>query len=534
MNSATTFAPSVLGNQRPRLRFVPEYTKTLGDAAVELVSRSNLVPDQWQHDAIRDLMAVRDDGKWAAPSGAFICPRQNGKSLLAAIREMAGLFLLDERLIVHSSHEQATASEQFRLVLELIETTPEFKKRMLKPIHGKGSEAIELRSGQRILFKTRTSGGLRGFTVDCLVFDEAYNLPNDAIAAMLPTTTAAPNPQVLYASSAVDRQEHDHGVNLARIRRNAPTSTNVAYLEWSAEGDDPERVPPEYAADPRTWEMANPGLGIRQDVETLANIHATMGPRQFAVEHLGIGDWPEDDPDANRVITVAAWQALLDEGSRMASSDGVIAFDVSPDLSWGSIAGAGYTDDGKIHVGIIDREQRFTWMANRIAELYRLLKPSLIICDGMSQARSVLPDLERLNVPVRVTDSKEYAQACSLFAEGVTNKTISHVGDVALLTAIDGADTKPLSDAWKWDRRKSGAADISALVAATLAHWGVATQTKGVLVADLNDYREKIMAELAAERAALENATSPEPVTQPAQPGAVRFVSLKDFYNLPQ
>lgn len=512
----------LLGNQRPRIRSVPEYSRSLGEAAIELVASTGLILDEWQRDELCDWLAVRDDGKWVCPACGLVCPRQNGKSLLLAARELVGLYLLDERLIVHSSHEQATASEQFRLVLDLIDGSPEFRRRMLKPIHGKGSEAIEFRNGQRILFKTRTSGGLRGFTVDCLIFDEAYDLANEEVAAMMPTTVAAANPQILYASSAVDQQMHVNGVNLSRIRQRAIAGEpGIAYAEWSAEGEDPARVPVDLASNPLVWAQANPGLGLRQDVETLANLHATMGPRQFAVEHLGVGDWPDLDPEALRVVTVAAWQALVNPESRMVSADGVLAFDVTPDLSWGSIAGAGLTEDGKVHIGIIDRGQRFSWMASRIAELYRTLKPALIICDSQSQATSVLPELERLNVPVKVTSSKEYADACSLFAEAVQNKTISHLGDASLLIAIDGADTKPLNDAFKWDRRKSSVADISPLVAATLAHWGVVGIPRRIPeIYDLNEIVERLRREQSGQS---------EPDKPKPAGNGLRFVPLPEL-----
>lgn len=474
MNYAADESVALLGSREPRLKSVPPFAQSYGLDAIELAAMAGLILDPWQQDVLVASLGVDERGRWTAPTACDICCRQNGKSAILEARELAGIYLFDEEVIVHSSHEQATASEQFRRVLELVDGTPELRKRMLKPVRGKGSEAIEFRSGQRILFKTRTSGGLRGFTVPCLVFDEAYNLPDHAIAAMMPTMTAAANPQVWYASSAVDQQKHEYGHALTRQRtRGIQGEPGIAFFEWSAEGDDPARVPFDVMRDPKVWAQANPGLGIRQDVETLANLQATMGPREFAVEHLGVGDWPTLDPEANRVVTVAAWQALIDEGSRMADSEGVIAFDVAPDLSFGSIAGAGRTAAGKVHVGLIDRDARFSWMAPRIAELYQELRPAWVICDSRSTALSLLPELEKLSVPVRTTSGQEYAQACSLFAEAVDSKTIVHLGESPLTIAIDGADTKPLGDAWKWDRRKSSVADISPLVAATLAHWGV-------------------------------------------------------------
>ena len=59
----------------------------------------------------------RADGKWAAFETALIVPRQNGKGSILEARELAGLFLFGEQLILHSAHEFKTAQEAFRRVL---------------------------------------------------------------------------------------------------------------------------------------------------------------------------------------------------------------------------------------------------------------------------------------------------------------------------------------------------------------------------------------------------------------------------------
>jgi hypothetical protein len=73
-------------------------------------------------------------------------------------------------------------------------------------------------------------------------------------------------------------------------------------------------------------------------------------------------------------------------------------------------------------------------------------------------------------VQVDETSAGEYAEACGLFLDAVTDKQVHHLGTPELATAIRGASTKPLGDAWKWSRRASSA-DITPLVACTLAMW---------------------------------------------------------------
>jgi hypothetical protein len=55
----------------------------------------------------------------------------------------------------------------------------------------------------------------------------------------------------------------------------------------------------------------------------------------------------------------------------------------------------------------------------------------------------------------------------------VTDRTVRHLGDPLLARAITGAGRRDIGDGlWAWSRRKSDT-DISPLVAATGAHWGL-------------------------------------------------------------
>jgi phage terminase large subunit-like protein len=131
-----------------------------------------------------------------------------------------------------------------------------------------GEEGIELKNGQRIRFRTRTKGGGRGFSGDCVILDEAMILPEMAHGALLPTLSARPNPQVWYTGTAVDQEIHEHGVVFARVReRGLKRRSALAYFDWSLDYENPDMVPSR-ARDPAAWAQANPGLGIRVSAES--------------------------------------------------------------------------------------------------------------------------------------------------------------------------------------------------------------------------------------------------------------------------
>ena len=473
MTSVLDVPPGLRGDQRPRVESVPPYLSSSGDEAVELAALAGLVLDPWEEHVLRHSLGEREDGRWAAFEVGLVVSRQNGKGAILEARELAGLFLLGERLIIHSAHQFDTSLEAFRRLLSLVEDTPELDRKVKRVSRSHGEEGIELKNGQRIRFRTRTKGGGRGFSGDCLVLDEAMYLPESAHGALLPTLSARPNPQVWYTGSAVDQFVHEHGVVLARVRDRGlrGDSPSLAYFEWSAEGSDPSAAPDDVACSPEVWAAANPGLGIRISPSHVSNELASMDARTFAVERLGIGDWPPADGSGTwRVITQDDWAALADENS-LALDPVCLSFDVTPDRAYSSIAAAGSRPDGLGHVELVEHKRGTGWVAERLAELTRTHRVEKVVCDGSGPAASLLAALAQANIEVTVVSAKEHAQACGHFFDAVEQARFRHLGDPDLLAAVRGAVKRPLGDAWAWSR-KTSSVDISPLVACTLALWG--------------------------------------------------------------
>lgn len=446
--------------------------------------------DDWQQFVLVNALGERIDGRWSAFEVGVAVSRQNGKGEILLARQLSGLYLFDERLIVHSAHQFDTSLEAFRRLEAVIESRDEFSKRVKRISRSHGEEGIELygpkgrrtTGGQRIRFRTRTKGGGRGFTGDCVLLDEAMILPESARSAILPIVSARPNPQVWYTGSAVDRLIHEDGIVFAQVRERGISGDDpaLAYFEWSIEAPldemgkpfSPDDLPAAFTADPKNWAQANPALGIRISEEHVANEWRSMGGggRSFAVERLGHGDWPRSDGEVY-VIDPETWSGLVDRASK--PTDPVaFAFDVTPDRARGAIGVAGRRADALPHLEIVDHRAGTAWMVERIAELVVRHRPSAVICDGRSPGASLVPELAALGVEVTVTAAGEHAQACGMFYDAVENAGLRHLGTPELIAAIRGAAKRPLGDAWAWDRKHSDS-DIAPLVAVTLALWGL-------------------------------------------------------------
>jgi phage terminase large subunit-like protein len=154
----------------------------------------------------------------------------------------------------------------------------------------------------------RSSGSGRGFSSDLVILDEAYQLGDREMAALLPTLSARPDPQVWYTSTAGGQES----VQLGRVRARgiAGGDPSLAFMEWSADEDDCD------PASRKDWARANPGLGIRITPDYIEREMAALGPEAFARERLSIGDYPSDG-GGWETISADAWSACAVPEARL-------------------------------------------------------------------------------------------------------------------------------------------------------------------------------------------------------------------------
>lgn len=187
---------TLLGVQEPRISAVPPYRSSSGQEVIDLCDQVGLKLDPWQQFVMHHSLGERDDGKWAAFEVGIIVSRQNGKYSIFEARELGGLFVLGEKLLLHSTHEFKTTLEHFRRVLFWLENVDWLRRRVKRIRTSHGEESVELLTGQRLRFVARTTGSGRGFSGDLVILNEAFNLPDTAVDALMPTLSARPNPQL--------------------------------------------------------------------------------------------------------------------------------------------------------------------------------------------------------------------------------------------------------------------------------------------------------------------------------------------------
>lgn len=464
------------GHQTPRIYVVPEHASTTGPEAVELAAAVGLHLDPWQQRVLTHGLGERADGRWSAFETVVNVPRQNGKGGIIEARQLAGLFLLGERLIIHSAHEVKTSLEAFRRLLALIEGSDMLRARVRRVSRTNGDEGIELKSGARIRFMARSKGAGRGFSADCVFLDEAMILGDSEMGAIMPTLSAMPDPQLWYLGSAGIGSP---SVQLGRLRRRALAGGDeaLAYMEWSIDPHADECLADCAEHDglnsPEAWARANPAMGIRVSQEHIGRERASMSDEVFGRERLGVGDYPSDGSDAWKVVGEKPWRALTD-GTSEATGSLVFAVDATPERSHAAIGVAGAAGDHATHVEIIDHRPGLSWVVECVVNLTEGHESHGVVVDPGGPAGSLIPDLQRRGVNVIETTAREVGRACGMFYDAITDQSLVHLDQAPLATALAGAEQRTLGDAWAWARR-GVSVDICPLMAVTLAAWGLWT-----------------------------------------------------------
>lgn len=220
-------------------------------------------------------------------------------------------------------------------------------------------------------------------------------------------------------------------------------------------------------------------------------------PEEFDRAYLNIG---RDDGDLSRdpnVPTVEEW-ALLEDPAAARGDIVALAVDITPNRGAAAIVAVGDTPSGFPRVKVLDHGAGVEWLLPRILQLHDRLKPLCWVLDDKSAAGTLILPLERAGIvrmppesddrdPSKRPDPRkgpqrgqlwiptpmQYGAASATFTDTVRQGALVHLGQAEMTVAIDGAKTRPLGDGvWAWGR-KIASADISPLVAATLALAGL-------------------------------------------------------------
>ena len=368
-----------------------------------------------------------------------LVPRQQGKTLLGAVRLAAALWGGEDSVYTAQSRHQAE------------ELWTEYLRDLWRPAFGSklavttrpGSEAVRHADrGGRVRVLTPDTKAPRGKTLDLGVIDEARFHPlSFASQDLLPTMSTNEGHQMWLLSNAGTPASTLllHYRDLGRA--GAPT---VAHFEWAAaEADD--------AADPDTWRRCMPALDLPNGVstETIRGFHEITPPAAFDAEYLN--RWELDD--GSTVIDLALLAKCASRRGPKDRKGVVLAVAADLDLHNAAVVAVSMSGD-KLATELVRLQPGPSlWVADYVAELCAKWGCRAVI-DGGGPARALGAELAQKGVKVAQVGMADYASGCALLVERVHTEAFLHNGSEDFVNACAVATKRRMGGEhrWAWKR----------------------------------------------------------------------------------
>jgi phage terminase large subunit-like protein len=458
MTTETKKSKALRGALKPRLHSPWLKGETKGTLVAELADRIGQPLLDWQKLILDDMCTVDKKGMFIRKTNLLLIARQSGKSHLARMRCLAGLFMFGEKDILIMSSNRGMAMKSFNIMADIIERN-DWMRSQLKdgdPKKGirrtNGDERIILANGAQLEVRAATSDGARGMTADFLWIDELREVSTAAMDAAKSVTLARMNSQRLFTSNAGGADSTELN-NLHEACKNYPPKS-LGYYEYSA---------PDFCDiwDRNAWAMANPSMGYLISVEaieeTIASSTADAARTESLCQWISALNCPfstevlENSSDSTLEMAVGAYT--------------VFGFDVSPSRRNGSLVAGQLLPDGRIGIGILETYTSQVAidelkMAASIKAWCDIYKPR-IVCFDKYATQTIADRLSNSGVITEDVSGQQFYKACGDLLEGLTNLRVVHNGQKSLIEQFQNTAAKTNDSAWRIIKRRSSG-DISA------------------------------------------------------------------------
>lgn len=428
-----------------------------------------------------DAWAARDDsdGPMYTTCGTS-CPRQNGKNGIIEAYEFYKMLVCGEK-ILHTAHQVKTSNKSFQRLAALFTNTahPEVESMVVNVRRTNGEQGIYLSNGAFVEYSARSRGASRGNTYSIVVYDEAQELTDEQVEALMSTIAASPTGyrQLIYTGTPPG--PNSPGTVFPRIRKAAIArpSRRTCWHEWSI-----DECPPKDASFSDVLDdcyATNPALGIRLDEEFTEEEFNTMSRDGFARERLGW--WSEQR--ATCAIPRSMWSACSVAGDdRPTSGKRSFAVKFAPDGSQVALCGCRMPEGGRPHVELVGSspmDEGLGWLTDFLCDERRAETVAAVVVDGRQGADALIDRLREVypRQALVVPGSKGVVAAATMFHEALRDHAVTHWddpggGQAMLDESALSSVKRPVGNDGAWAYGGESSAPVEA---ASLALWGAKT-----------------------------------------------------------
>jgi hypothetical protein len=386
-------------------------------------------------------------------------PRQSGKTFLVTP------IIVDELLSIPMGYGTYTAQTRIAATNRLTDIAHRLIAHNIDPelrfTRGVGNEKITFSNGARLEVQSPKAVSAHGESIDIAVIDEAWKVPREVMAGIVPAMVARPRAQLWIISTQGDESS---GLlnDLCDKGREDPQGP-MGYFEWSMpEGAD--------IYNPAEWPLWMPALGITTSTEAIEAAKSVLSLPEFR-RAFGNRAIVED----NAAAIPGSWWAWGQTTEEVPPVGLSLAVDVNRSPPGWSIAAAWSTENG-FHTDLVEHGigLELSPIPARVRDLTTRFRPVELCIDPLGPAGALVPDLQAIAqdfaIPLRTFNGRERAAADVWLFELLRDERLTHSPMLALDSAADAARAAEKGGSWFFDRHTSYA-DLSPLLAASMAVW---------------------------------------------------------------
>jgi len=467
---------TIRGVPEPRIHTKLNDYPSYGEQMIKFCEEIGFELMPWQQWLAHHSLKYKPDGRWAHPIVCLLVGRQNGKSTFMALNILFRIYVLKEKLQVHTAHKLTTSAELFYKIYAIVEQNPRLAAEFTKKLESKGFQELQFTEGRRYIVRANNSAGRGIAAPNCVHMDEVRDFKDDDVwSALRYTQMSSPNPQTFIYTSAGDQ----HSIVLNRLRERAYAAIyggtdDIGWFEYSASSDI------KFDNSPNFWlgvSQANPSLGITIHPD---NIRAVLSDPEDIVRTEVLTQWVNV---INPVISPSQWESCKVEGLRLDPEvDTWLAIDLSPSRKEAALVASQRLEGDKFQVILLQ-----TWhnpanlddkaMANDVAEWVRKY-PVQLVAYSARTASAVAARLAPAGIRVEPIDGLDYAQSCDELLGSISSQRLAHSGQEELTKQCLSAVRLPFGDGgWVMGRKVSNTTICGAIASALATHYATMTES---------------------------------------------------------